>query len=125
MGGSTTASSTGRVTSVEDFLEHYGVKGMRWGVRRGRNAKEAPSAEASRAANIRDRAKRSKPKALSNAELREAIERMNLEQQFKRLSTNEKPVVTRFIASTLQEIGKREVQAAVAKKAAKLATRAG
>lgn len=127
MDRSTTSASdlTGRVTSVGDFLSHYGVKGMRWGVRRGKSAKEGPSAESKKATEIRSRAKRSKPKALTNAELRSAIERMNLEQQFKRLSTNERPVVTRFIASTLQEIGKREVQAAVAKKVAKAAVKVG
>lgn len=110
------------VTAVNDFLQHYGVKGMRWG-RRGKTAKESPSAESSAATAIRARAKTSKVKALSNKELQEAINRMNLEQQFKRLSTNERPVVTRFIASTLLEIGKREVQATIAKKVAKAAVK--
>lgn len=110
------------MSAVEEFLAHYGVKGMRWGVRRG--SKEAPSSDAARATELRTRAKQSKVKALSNKELQEAINRMNLEQQFKRLSTNERPVVTRFIASTLMEIGKREVQTALAKKVAKTAAKA-
>lgn len=110
------------VTTVNDFLQHYGVKGMKWG-RRGKAVKESPSAESSAATAIRARAKTSKVKALSNKELQEAINRMNLEQQFKRLSTNERPVVTRFIASTLLEIGKREVQATIAKKVAKTAVK--
>jgi len=123
---STTSAATDRpirVSSVGDFLAHYGVKGMRWGSKKGASTKEPASAESTRATQIRARAKKSKVKALTNAELQEAINRMNLEQQFKRLSTNERPVVTRFIASTLQEIGKREVQAQLAKKAAKLATK--
>lgn len=126
MDGPTTSTNTdrGRVSSVAGFLSHYGVKGMRWGSRSaGKTAKESPSSESASAATIRARAKTSKVKALSNKELQEAINRMNLEQQFKRLSTNERPVVTRFIASTLMEIGKREVQAAIAKKAVKLATK--
>lgn len=107
------------MSAVDDFLAHYGVKGMRWGSRMGsRSTKEGPSPEAQAALNIRARAKKSKPKALTNAELQQAINRMNLEQQFKRLSTNEKPPVQRFIASTLLEIGKREVQVAVGKKVA-------
>jgi len=123
----TTADSdgTGRVTSVENFLEHFGVKGMKWGKRSGggSSTKEPPSKDAATALALRKRAKTSKPKALTNAELQQAINRMNLEQQFKRLSTNERPVVSRWIASTMLEIGKREVQQAVAKKAVKLATK--
>lgn len=123
MDGSNTASSADRgMTAVDNFLQHYGVKGMRWG-KRGSSSKESPSAESASATAIRARAKTSKVKALSNKELQEAINRMNLEQQFKRLSTNERPVVSRFIASTLLEIGKREVQATIAKKVAKAAVK--
>lgn len=100
----------------EDFLAHFGVKGMKWGKHRG--PKEGASKDASSALALRARAKRSKPKALTNAELQQAINRMNLEQQFKRLAVNERPPVQRFIASTLLEIGKREVQVAVSKKIA-------
>jgi hypothetical protein len=104
-------------SAVNDFLAHYGVKGMRWGSRSAAS-KEAPSAESQRSTQLRARVKTSKVKALSNKELQEAINRMNLEQQFKRLATNEKPPVQRFIASTLLEIGKREVQVALGKKVA-------
>ena len=104
------------MSEVNDFLAHFGVKGMKWGTRKA--GKEGPSSDAQAALNLRARAKVSKPKALTNAELRQAIDRMNLEQQFKRLATNEKPPVQRFIASTLLEIGKREVQVAVGKKVA-------
>jgi hypothetical protein len=112
-----------RIHSVSDFLAHYGVKGMKWGVRR--TAKERASSDSDRSTTLRTRAKRSKVKALSNKELQEAITRMNLEQQFKRLSVNERPAVTRFISSTLLEIGKREVQTAIAKKVVKRAAGVG
>jgi hypothetical protein len=104
------------VSATDDFLKHYGVKGMKWGTRG--TSRPAASAESNRATTIRAKAKTGKAKALSNAELREAIERMNLEQQFKRLSVNEKPAVQRWMASTLLEIGKREVQVALGKKVA-------
>jgi hypothetical protein len=107
------------VSATDDFLAHYGVKGMKWGSRRAAQlSKEGPSKDAQTALDLRARAKRSKPKALSNKELQEAINRMNLEQQFKRLSVNEKPAVQRWMASTLLEIGKREVQVSLGKKVA-------
>lgn len=61
---------------VETFLEHFGKKGMKWGVRKRRTAAGPATAPA-------------KPKAsqLSNDELRKNIERMNLEQQYTRLAT--------------------------------------
>jgi hypothetical protein len=105
--------------TVDDFLAHYGVKGMRWGTRKAAQLpKEEASKDAQTALELRARAKRSKAKALSNAELQAAINRMQLEQNFKRLAVNERPAVQRFIASTLLEIGKREVQTAVGKKVA-------
>ncbi len=106
------------MSAVDDFLAHYGVKGMRWGARGKKATKESPSKDSTTATTIRARAKTSKVKALSNAELQAAINRMNLEQQFKRLSVNEKPAVQRWMASTLLEIGKREVQVAAGKKIA-------
>lgn len=124
MGRSESSAGADSLNSVENILKHYGVKGMKWGSRLSRKPKETPSADAARALLLRDRAKRSKPRALSNAELQEAINRMNLEQQFKRLSTNERNVASRFIANTLLEAGKREVTSVVAKKAAKLVTKA-
>jgi hypothetical protein len=109
----------GGVSATEEFLAHYGVKGMKWGTKKAAKLpKEGPSKDAQTALDIRARAKRSKPKALSNAELQQAINRMNLEQQFKRLSVNEKPAIRRWMASTLLEIGKREVQVSLGKKVA-------
>jgi hypothetical protein len=110
--------------AVDDFLAHFGVKGMRWGKRMGGSGKEAPSADSQASTAVRDRAKKSKVKALSNAELQQAINRMNLEQQFKRLSVNERPAVTRWIVSTMLEVGKREVQVGIAKKVGKIAAKA-
>lgn len=105
------------MSAAEEILSHFGVKGMRWGVRGGK-AKEASSRDSTQATALRARARTSKIKALSNAELQQAITRMNLEQQFKRLSVNEKPPIQRWMASTLLEIGKREVQVAAGKKLA-------
>lgn len=107
----TSGSAVGRVTSVGDFLQHYGVKGMRWGKK-----KNPASSDAAASKSVRVTAKKKGVHTISNKQLQTAIERMQLEQNFKRLTVNERSAATRWIASTLLEVGKREVQAKIAKK---------
>lgn len=104
------------MTTVETFFAHYGVKGMKWGVNRKKN--NPASADSAASTSTRKAAKKKGVHTVSNAELQAAIRRMQLEQDFKRLSVNEKPAVQRWLASALLEIGKREVQQRVAKKVA-------
>lgn len=74
--------------SSMSFLIHYGVKGMKWGVRRTQTQLDAASAEATRSMEIRGKvaANRGRTDSLSNKELQDAITRMNLEQQYTRLT---------------------------------------
>ena len=98
---------------VDDVLQHFGVKGMKWGKR-----KNTASGDSAQATSTRTTAKKKGVHTVSNNELQAAIRRMQLEQDFKRLSVNEKSAVTRWVSSALLEIGKREVQQRVAKKVA-------
>lgn len=67
-----------------DDLLHYVVKGMRWGVRRANKSSE-PSRRSED--HIKSRQLKRKPiSSLSNAELRFLNERLNLEQNSKRLN---------------------------------------
>lgn len=76
---------------LEDYLEHFGVKGMRWGVRRDRGKDgrvEGPvSDDAARAQQLRTTAKTSGPQALSNKDLQDLNQRLNLEQNYNKLTT--------------------------------------
>ena len=101
---------------VDKFFSHYGVKGMKWGQSRKKN--NPASADASQKANTKVKAKKLGVHTVSNSDLQAAIRRMQLEQDFKRLSVNEKSAAARWVSSTLLEIGKREVQTRVAKKVA-------
>lgn len=103
------------MTTAEDILKHFGVKGMHWGVRKKNNPASSDSAAAT---STRKTAKKKGLHTVSNNDLQAAIRRMQLEQDFKRLSVNQKSAATRWISSTLLEIGKREVQQQVAKKVA-------
>lgn len=70
---------------VVDDLLHYGVKGMKWGKRRA-DIKAARSPEAVATKATRDKAKKTKVSSLTNKELQDAINRMNLEKQFNTLN---------------------------------------
>ena len=68
-----------------DFLEHYGVPGMKWGKRKNRSSSSDSS-------NVKPaRTKKTKPvkadvKKMSDKELRDKINRMQMEQQYAKLT---------------------------------------
>lgn len=81
-------------STVASFLEHFGVRGMKWGVRKkrgGTDSAAAPthksekktSADFKRIKNARSK----HPSELSNKQLKDLNERLNLEKQFKELTT--------------------------------------
>lgn len=73
--------------AVDDFLMHFGVKGMHWGTRKNRSS-EPPSSDAAAAAAAHEKAKTGGgTHVLSNSELEALTKRLNLEQQYKRLTT--------------------------------------
>jgi 2'-5' RNA ligase len=109
----------------EVFLEHYGIKGMRWGFRRSAPAAVSPSAsskvpagnrrktkikveggqnhpahsDAIRVAEAKAKLKKSGVSALSNGELRDVANRVQLENQVKVLTSNKGK---RFVGRQLQ-----------------------
>lgn len=68
--------------TIDDVLAHYGVKGMRWGVRRNRSQIDSSSEDHRTAQAARAKAKKGGTKSLSNKELKDLIERLNLEKQY-------------------------------------------
>lgn len=114
---------------VNDILEHYGVKGMRWGTRRsgvppssviitqkgkklkakgGENYTASP--DAIRAKTIGQVKKKSGVSAISNKDLQTYSSRLNLEQNVKRLDYNKKNAAQKFVSSLLGNTGKSAAQ---------------
>jgi hypothetical protein len=126
--GSTDTSNTGR-GAVESALEHFGTKGMRWGVRRkdpsgssgavtvtskkgkgvvktsGGKGKQASEDAVAKAA-ARQKGKASTVDALSNQELKTYVERKKLEEQYMSYVSKEVPRKSKgrkFVEKTLKE----------------------
>ena len=98
-------------SGFDDVMAHFGVKGMKWGVRKTRPISD----DAKQKAAIKDAVKSNKVSSVSNKQLMEAITRMRLEQDYKRLAVNEKSAASRWVSSMMLELGKREVQQAAGK----------
>lgn len=78
----------------KNYLAHYGVPGMKWGVRR---KSRTPSADSARVKAIRKK----KVYEMSNDEIRDANNRLQLERQYKDLNKKKraKKAVQAFVAT--------------------------
>ena len=94
-------------------LEHIGVKGMKWGVRKARKAERVratSSTDARVAGDALAKAKKSGLHTLSNAELQSMVTRMNLEQQYSRLKPPSKTSkALKLVNEMLMSVGKQQV----------------
>lgn len=132
---------------VDNFLAHYGVKGMKWGVRRkggaqvtkGSSSSEASGKSAPKKTESNDGAKpvkgkdgritaapKTKPKAssregVSDEELRAAINRINMERQYAQLTTKptKADAAKKVVADILMDVGKQQAKAVLNGLAAK------
>lgn len=97
-----------------DYLEHYGVRGMRWGIRRATTRGGTPPSK--RKAKVDEGVKKDEPnkdepkkksvKDLSDSELNERIRRLQAEKQYAQLTTPEKAksVVKEVLANSAKSI---------------------
>lgn len=80
---------------MENELYHYGIRGMKWGVRRYQN-KDGSLTDAGKKkysswsddAKTADSIKKKRVSEMSNAELKKVNERVRLEQEYSRLNPN-------------------------------------
>lgn len=102
MGG---PSNRGGLKAPDDFLAHYGIKGMKWGVRRkrgsdgrvkgsgGRDADGRLQPGQPRAksfdANQADKLKKKRISEMTNSEIKQLSERLRIEQELKQLKAKD------------------------------------
>lgn len=124
------------------FLEHFGVKGMHWGQRKSDSVpvgkvtvdQKKPGAkvvaaggkgfnahpDAIKTAAAKQVAKRSTTDALSTQELQALVTRMNLEQQYSKLSSGQTSAGRKFINDLLLNTAKQQATKVVNDQAGKL-----
>ena len=73
---------------VDNFLEHFGIKGMKWGVRNRSSTSKKSSTPRKVSPDFKETQalRKKRPSELSNKELKTLNERVNLEQNFNRLN---------------------------------------
>lgn len=106
----------------ENDIMHYGVLGMKWGVRKKKAQAVSGKTSAKKSVSRKEQKKRADSKtspdyneskfvrnrnvkSMSNADLKKAINRMQLEQQYKQLSQNDK--------SAAQKMGEQFVKSLI------------
>jgi len=80
-------------------LKHYGILGMKWGVR---TRSERGSSDHKRASSL----KRKRLSDLSNEELKHLTTRMNLEQQYKNLKKGPLDAGQKWVSDLLRDSSK-------------------
>lgn len=100
---------------TENFLEHFGVKGMKWGIRKDRRSGKAKTSK-------------EVAKTLTNKELTKRINRLNMEKQYSDLAKAEPSSVakgSKIVAGVVANIGGTAAKQAAQTIANELAADAG
>lgn len=84
---------------MNDTLIHYGVLGMKWGKRKARVSGKVK----------KPRSLRKKAKAMSEAELKSQISRLQLEKQYKQLKRDDISAGSKFVRDAGGNIAKQTV----------------
>lgn len=105
----------------EEMLEHHGIKGQKWGVRRfqnkdgtrttlGKKRESSPDTKEkeARKADVKNR------RTMSDADLKKRIERMRLEKEYKTLVDEDTAPGKKYVSEILSAAGKKTLTIAAA-----------
>ena len=90
-------------------LYHYGIKGMKWGIRR------TPAQLGHRPAKTTTSQRKSEMKKMSDTELRNRINRIQMEKQYMQLTAPEVSAGKKFVKDVMINAAKQTVTSYVAK----------
>lgn len=110
-------------TDDSKTLKHYGVKGMKWGVRKDRRVAKIStgttgSIKKQKITSLKDRPRptsrsnadrentKTNPKKLTDTQLRSAINRLEMEKRYRNLSTPGIEAGKKFVTGVLVDSGK-------------------
>ena len=71
-----------KINSGQDYLAHFGIKGMKWGIRRSQK-------ELDRLAGRKSSSSKEDVKNMSDDELRKKLNRLQMEQQYSKLTSRQ------------------------------------
>lgn len=105
----------------EEMLEHHGIKGQKWGIRRYQNPDGSRTALGKKRESSRNDKEKKARKAdvknrrtMSDADLKKRIERMKLEKEYKTLVDEDTAPGKKYVLEILSAVGKRTLTVAAA-----------